>query len=151
MKKPFRIGAGVFAVLLLGLLWYFSSQTGEESGKLSTAIARFIIRFLGLEESRITLSKVGHIVRKTAHFGLFALIGLSFGFALAPADKPARAYWALPIVILYAVADELHQHFVAGRAAMWQDSLLDSCGAFTGITIVFVLLKVCRHTERKAD
>ena len=145
--KRFRIVCGAIALALLIAMWFFSSQTGEESGRLSNAIARFLMRLIHMEESKSNLARVGHIVRKAAHFNLFALLGAALGFAFAPPSKPARAFWAMPLALLSATADEFHQTFVAARAGMWQDSLLDSCGALTGVTAAFVILLLAKRRQ----
>lgn len=41
---------------------------------------------------------------------------------------------------LYALSDEIHQHFVPGRAFQWSDLLLDLTGILIG-TLVFFLVK----------
>ena len=148
MKKTYRICAGLFALLLLGLTWGFSAQTGAESGALSAKIAKALMRFLGIEQTADRLDRAVYIVRKAAHFNLFALIGLSLGLAFAIPNKPTCVFWALPIAIFCASADEVHQHFVAGRAAMWQDVLLDSCGALTGVSAVFLFMKLRKRRKR---
>ena len=85
-----RIASGIVAVCLLGAMWLFSSQTGQESGHLSNAIAHFFLRLFGIEDNAKNLNMVDHIVRKTAHFSLFCLLGLSLGFAFAVPEKPVR-------------------------------------------------------------
>ena len=131
-------------------MWFFSSQNGEESGKLSGSIARFILRLIRIEESSNNLARAGHIVRKAAHFSLFALLGLSLGFAITPFNKPIHAFWGLSIAIISAILDEYHQTFVANRAGMWQDSLLDTCGAITGAAAAFVILLLI-NKHRKTE
>ena len=148
--KWFRIGAGIAAVCLLGAMWLFSSQNGQESGRLSNAVAHFFMRLFGIEDNAKNLNMVDHIVRKTAHFSLFCLLGLSLSFALSVPEKPVRAFWAFPIALLSAVADEYHQSFVTSRSAIWQDSLLDGCGALTGTVIAFLVLLLIRKRALSA-
>ncbi len=147
-EKTFRLCCGILAFALLASIWFFSSQTGEESGRLSDEITRFLMQLLGMEESRERFAKMSHIVRKAAHFNLFALLGLSLSFAFAPSRKPWRAFWAFPVAVLSAAADELHQTYVFARAGMWQDSLLDSCGALAGMTAAFLILLLTGRRRR---
>ena len=148
--KGFRICCFVIAVALLGAMWFFSSQDAGESAKLSGGVTRFLMRLFGIDDNPANMLKMEHIVRKTAHFCLFALLGLSLGFAIAPPKRPVYVFWALPVAVVSAIADELHQTHVMGRGGMWQDSLLDSCGALTGILAAFVLLRViARRMARK--
>ena len=146
--RTFRICCGIVGIGLLAAMWLFSSQTGEESGKLSNSIAHFFMRLFSIEDNPKNLNMVDHIVRKTAHFSLFCLLGLSLGFAFAVPEKPVRAFWAFPVALLSAIADEYHQSFVASRSAIWQDSLLDGCGALTGTVIAFLILLIVRKRVR---
>ncbi len=132
----------MIAAALLAAMWFFSSQNAGESAKLSGSVTRFLMRLFGVEDNSANLLRAEHIVRKTAHFCLFAFLGLSLGFALAPPQRPGYAFCALPVAIASAVADEVHQTHVTGRGGMWQDALLDSCGALTGILAAFAILRL---------
>jgi VanZ family protein len=52
--------------------------------------------------------------------------------------------------ILYAVADELHQLFVPGRAASPVDVLIDTGGALLGILLFALLRFLIRKKRSKA-
>ena len=148
--KVFRICCFVVAIALLGAMWFFSSQNAAESAELSGSVTRFIMRLFGIEDNSTNLLRIQHVVRKTAHFCLFALLGLSLGFAIAPPQRPVNAFWALPVAGASAIADEVHQTHVTGRGGMWQDALLDSCGALVGILAAFIILRrIARCLERK--
>lgn len=110
-------------------IFCFSAQTGEQSGGISDRIAAFLCTGLGLP-----LDVMGHFVRKTAHFMIYFLLGLSLGGALGTWPWGAGRRLALGTVLcaLYAASDELHQSFVAGRGPSPADVLLDSCGAAVG-------------------
>ena len=140
----FRICCGIAGLVLIGAMWFFSSQTGEESGQLSGQIARFVLHLMHVELSSANLTKAGFIIRKAAHFFLFFLIGLTFGFAFATPDKPLHSCLAVIVAAISAVTDEVHQTYVAQRAGMWQDSLLDMCGAVTGILLAYLILRLVR-------
>ena len=148
--KVFRICCFAVAIALLGTMWFFSSQNAAESAELSGSVTRFIMRLFGIEDNSTNLLRMQHVVRKTAHFCLFALLGLSLGFAIAPPQRPVNAFWALPVAGVSAIADEVHQTHVTGRGGMWQDALLDSCGALVGILATFVILRIiARRSARK--
>jgi VanZ family protein len=60
-----------------------------------------------------------------------------------PVKKDARpwswreAWLSVAAAALYAVTDELHQHFVASRHASVWDALLDTAGAVTGMLLLW--------------
>ena len=44
------------------------------------------------------------------------------------------------ICVLYAITDEYHQTFVAGRSGELRDVVIDSLGALLGILIYYVIM-----------
>lgn len=56
----------------------------------------------------------------------------------------------IPLLIgfLYAVSDEVHQHFVPGRAMQARDVLIDSAGILLGIWIVYGVTRIKIRNNR---
>ena len=72
------------------------------------------------------------IVKKGAHVLGYVLLALSLWYAQGFDRR--RAWLALVLAILYAISDEFHQSFVAGRHPSWVDALvIDGCGAAFGL------------------
>jgi hypothetical protein len=69
------------------------------------------------------------VLRKAAHLTEYAVLGGLL--ARAVADSPA-----LVLGIAYAVTDEVHQTYVAGRAGSLRDVAIDSVGVLAGIVAV---------------
>jgi VanZ family protein len=67
------------------------------------------------------------ILRKIAHLSEYAILG---ALLLRAIQRPAVAILAGG---LYAVTDEVHQHFVRGRHAAWYDVLIDTLGVAIGV------------------
>lgn len=71
------------------------------------------------------------LIRKTAHFTEFFILGLLAYWAARRGRSPRwRWQWARQAVLLgaaYALADETHQMFVPNRTGSYLDSLID-CG-----------------------
>lgn len=57
--------------------------------------------------------------------------------------------FSLPLSVLYACSDELHQHFVPGRSGEIRDVLVDSAGVLIGILILAVLSR--RRSRRGGE
>ncbi len=74
------------------------------------------------------------VLRKLAHITEYAVLG-----ALLARAVPDTAAFA--IGVLYAVTDEIHQSFVAGREGAPLDVAIDAVGVLAGI----VLLAVARR------
>jgi VanZ family protein len=67
------------------------------------------------------------VLRKLAHLTEYAMLGALLQRALA---SPPLAILAGG---LYAVSDEIHQHFVRGRHAAWYDVAIDIVGVTIGV------------------
>jgi VanZ family protein len=74
------------------------------------------------------------LVRKSGHMAVFGMLALLLWRALAVTTAWRRPWaWALLFAILYAISDELHQGFVAGRHPSPVDVGIDSTGALIAI------------------
>ncbi len=67
------------------------------------------------------------LLRKAAHVVEYAILGALLARAL-----PSYA-WAIAVGSLYAVTDEVHQVFVAGRTGSPVDWALDTVGVAVGV------------------
>ena len=114
----------------MGVIFYFSSQTGGESAGVSNLVAEAISRALPGVDTDI----LGFFVRKGAHATEFAILGALLAWALR-----GRSLWAFLIGVTYAVTDEVHQLFVPGRAGQVTDVLIDSAGVLIGVGILAYL------------
>lgn len=70
------------------------------------------------------------LLRKSAHFGVYAVLALTYVRALGGWQ---RRRWAWLLAVLYAVSDEFHQSFTPNRYPSALDVLIDSAGALAGI------------------
>lgn len=147
LQRPWiRAVLWVSAAAAAAIIFAFSAQAGDVSTVASRAIVDFIIRLVEgapagpMETPPGVVAFVSKLVRKAAHFAEFALLGFCLRLLVASygLKRPTRLCWL--IGSLYAVTDELHQLFVADRACMWQDVLLDSAGVLAGITCAYALL-----------
>ena len=138
-------------VAVAAMIFWFSAQTGDESGRASGAVVEFILSIIvpgyrGLSPTNRAqlMERAGLIVRKLAHFTEFALLGglLAADWALGRTDGRAlpalTPAWA--VATLYACTDELHQMFVAGRGPSPMDVGIDSLGALAGAAAAMVML-----------
>ena len=139
----------VLVVLIAGSIFYFSAQPALDSSKTSGVIVDFIIEHfypdydqLSVTDQEALQTEVQNIVRKSAHFLIYAALGFSLGLLINSFERTISVWWAQLVGSLYAVSDEIHQIFVEGRAGMWQDVLLDSAGVLAGILIVCLIHKL---------
>jgi len=69
------------------------------------------------------------VLRKLAHLSEYAVLGALLQRALS------RPGFAILIGGIYAVSDEVHQHFVRGRHAAWYDVVIDTIGVTIGVVV----------------
>lgn len=82
------------------------------------------------------------LIRKTAHFTEFFILGLLVFWAIRR-GRPLRWYWqwsAQAVVFsgLWALVDEFHQSFVLSRTASLWDSAIDTLGAIASQVVVYL-------------
>jgi VanZ family protein len=69
------------------------------------------------------------VLRKAAHLTEYAILGALLARALG---RPAVAS---ALAVAYAATDELHQHFVPGRAGTVADVAVDAVGVVVGVVL----------------
>lgn len=136
----------VCAIAVAIAIFSFSAQDGPESSAVSNAVAEIIIDVIDpdyealADTDRVSIfAFVKKLVRKGAHFCEFAALGFFIRMLTGSYGLRHPTRWAWLAGALYACTDELHQLFVASRACMWQDVLLDSCGVLAGVTVAYAV------------
>ena len=89
-----------------------------------------------------SFSVTDHMVRKTAHFLEYAILGAETALrnkwkSAVFAGSPAKYSGTLFFWIGVPVIDELIQYFTPGRACMIQDVFLDICGFAAGCGVLY--------------
>lgn len=145
MNKRWKlVFLGFTALLLILLIFNFSSQDGPSSDSISKSIASFV-KYIHdyFFEKEISLSYLNHIIRKLAHFSIFGFLGLvlSIIFTTIGFEKSKVFALALSISTTYALFDEFHQLFVPDRGAEFKDVLIDFSGALIAIIIYLNIKK----------
>ncbi|MCD7783977.1 MAG: VanZ family protein [Oscillospiraceae bacterium] len=150
-KLPMIISATIVLITLVAL-FVFSGQDGDESSKTSGVIVDFVIKLFSLPDDAETLNTVTLVVRKLAHFTIFAILGASL-YAFTSSLLLLRPYISTLIVGLCAAAlNELQQLSSAGRTASIRDVAIDFGGVIVGSFIVWGIVKsVQKHWEIKKD
>jgi len=89
------------------------------------------------------------IVRKAGHMGVFGILALLAWWALARTATWRWPWaWALGVSVLYAMTDEFHQGFVAGRHPSVVDVSIDGTGAVIAVVVVSLIRQVSKDTVR---
>ena len=156
----------IFLILVLInciTIFYFSNQVAYVSSGSSGRVVAFLARTIPslknmnhIERERICSEILQPIVRKTAHFSLYTLLGffiMNFVYTFnGTRYQKGLTTWFLGT--LYAISDEIHQLFVEGRSGEFRDVCIDSLGIVTGVfltlLILFILSKIFKKkTDKK--
>lgn len=125
----------IIAILVIILEIHFTGESASVSKETSKGVLRSIYDFLHIEYTDATLRAYNHIVRKCAHFAVF----FAFGFSVTAALNCQRRFPRVPLALvsgaLLAIADEVRQYFVPGRATEIRDMLIDFSGVCVGVVV----------------
>jgi VanZ family protein len=47
-------------------------------------------------------------------------------------------FWSFAFTVMYAISDEYHQSFIAGRTGTYRDVIIDSVGGLVAIWLIYL-------------
>ncbi len=160
MKKIIYI---LLLIISMGTMYYFSSQEGAISKNQSNAVVQLVDeirekvtlkdeRLIKINEAvmgELKKYKKSVVVRKAAHFFMYALIG---GIAMVTIYLFSKhiflsACLSFTFAVLFAVFDERSQMAVAGRSGNLTDVFIDASGALLAISILSILFTVTKGVK----
>lgn len=137
--------------LVMAVIFSFSSKSGVQSKAQSVSLASQILKFFNIDE--VAFEEFVGLLRRMAHFALFALLGAAVCYALMAHElKASKVFlYGLAICLLYAISDEVHQAFVPERAPQLTDVFVDFAGSLCGSGFVMLIYKITniRRNRRK--
>ncbi len=145
----YRISHRIFlilTILMMVVIFLFSSQNGEKSGALSDKVVAFILSlfkrgFSSFDENakRDLINEYSFLVRKFSHFSEYTLLGFFFSSYLKTGERRRVFVPSLLFGGLYSITDEVHQFFLEGRNMSLFDVAVDTSGVLFG-TLVSMLV-----------
>ena len=158
-KNIIRAFLILLILLNVWMIFSFSAESAELSGKTSQKVTAIVAQIViknfeektPLEQEAI-ISSLHPYIRTVAHMTEFGLLGawimlLLLTYRIRPIYSASASVSA---TLLTAIADEAFQHFSSqGRAAELKDVLLDTCGALIACTILFSVIAIFSHHQKK--
>lgn len=146
LLKPFSF---LPAIVMLYLIFSFSSQTGDVSSQLSYKVSYQIVT-IGSEIMNKDISengvdyyidKIHGPVRKLAHMTEYFCLAVAIAFPFYVYGLRGFSLLIVAGVICFccACADEYYQSMVSGRTPAKRDVAVDCIGAFFGIMLVRIV------------
>lgn len=134
---------------------------------LSQEESNFLVPFV-MKLFQISADSASFLIRKTAHFTEYAILGASLSVTVnslwkvksvdqntAFSDRPGTAVLlktgliAFGIGAAYAVTDEIHQRFVEGRSCEVRDMMIDFGGVLLGVLIISLIKRLRMGSKNK--
>ncbi len=150
-KAAVSILAALILIVLYVIIFSFSGQDSEESGKVSSYVSIKCVEILNVWTGRQWtggfLTEAADFfenpIRKTAHFAEYACMGvLVYSIWRQWLERGGRLYFITMLwTIVSAAADEIHQLFIPGRCGCFTDVCLDTVGAVSGMLFCILLEK----------
>lgn len=139
MRK--RIWTIVYIAFII-FIFSNSMQVATESARRSAGVLHYLQEFVG--KGWLT----NHIVRKTAHFSEFTVLGILGASCMRCYTK----HYRMPTLftgLLTALTDETIQLFVEGRSGQVSDVWLDFAGCCFGVVVMMVIESWRRRACKK--
>lgn len=139
-------------ILWMMLIFALSHQPASDSGEISSGITKFVIEAVGqiMPMAEADFDLFEHIVRKNAHFFIYLVFGILVvrAFTKSGVNSSKAIGSAIVICVLYAMSDEFHQLFIAGRSGEIHDVLIDGWGAVAGIVLYWLTGKMLKRNKQ---
>ena len=154
---------GIITLLWMGVIFYMSNDSGEDSGNKSGDIINFIvskydqitnasIEKINYHNSIEFKEKANYIFRKVCHFSeyfVLSILLINWFISLSKYTMLSSSIWTIIISIVYALLDEYHQTFISGRSGNIIDSMIDTSGAITGTILVIIIYYIINKNNMK--
>ena len=141
----------IISVILMIIIFMFSAQNSEQSSASSNGFISIIISLFDSSFNELDIVKQQEIiqlysfsVRKLAHFSIYLLLGFNlngFSYYFDKFKRSVKRVFPILLGLIYAITDEVHQHFVPGRAMQIADVLIDFSGILAGTLLFFIINK----------
>jgi len=152
----------IVLLLLLSILFISSGQTYEQQSIIPTLqkwfpnkpfeslLMKLEFPYWGI---KVSIEERGYyyflefLIRKSAHFFIFAFVALAV-YAVLPKLR-FRLQIAACITLCLAFLDEFHQYLTGGRTPSLQDVFLDMLGAVTALLILYIFKFIKNNKKRR--
>lgn len=150
-----RAVCGILLLFTCCMIFWFSSQSGDESAAVSGGFSETVCEVIVPDFSEFNESKREEyventqiFVRKGAHFSEYMLLSF-FAYGFFSTFKRTGRFWAAALTAVvfcfaYALTDEFHQYFISGRNSALTDVFIDTGGAIAAVLTAFAAHRLKR-------
>ena len=134
--------AGTAAAAVAGAIFWMSSQSATAIG------ATGLTGMLGTHTDEIAHAVEYCLLGGLVFGGLLVWHQRSTGMTESPLRLVLLGVAAVALVVVFALSDEFHQSFVAGRTTDVQDLIIDAFGSLVGVALYASARTMRRQTVR---
>ena len=154
----FRVIFALMTLAVMAYIFMLSAENAKQSSQTSAGVIEKIVdtfvssyKEMPVEEKKSLVSSLQDVVRKAAHFAVYAVLGF---YASCFISTFNGRFWLKLIICqsfssLYALSDEYHQTFSEGRSFQISDIVYDSVGAFCGIIFVLLVVLIFKKAKKR--
>ncbi len=147
----------LLTIAIMVTIFCLSAQNADKSSNTSEVFTKFFVNiFYGNynnfspEKQHEIWGKTSFIVRKLAHFSIYAALGFCASFTIGKRRLfSMKSLFVVLFCFIYAFSDEFHQSFSIGRSCEFRDMMIDTSGALTGMLISLGLMAIITHSALK--
>ncbi len=147
----------LLTIAIMVTIFCLSAQNADKSSNTSEVFTKFFVNiFYGNynnfspEKQHEIWGKTSFIVRKLAHFSIYAALGFCASFTIGKRRLfSMKSLFVVLFGFIYAFSDEFHQSFSIGRSCEFRDMMIDTSGALTGMLISLGLMAIITHSALK--
>lgn len=146
----------IILIVLAAATAIFIFSNSLQSGEMSMAESASVIEWLRPiidPAGRLSTEKLQFIVRKTAHFAEYFLLGLELSVITLTISKKIFTPWLfmpLFLILFTAVIDEFIQSFT-GRTSLLSDVLLDFFGGVCALFFFICIYALISAVKKKKN
>ncbi len=146
-------------------------STDFASSAHTSGLLYAVLLHLVPQVTRQIVQELNAVLRKSGHFVGYGILGVLVFYALRNTNRDRlkqlmmrrwgfylrdfwRSEWAalsVLVAIIAASLDEIHQSFIPSRTGVWQDVVLDTCGAVLLQVVIYVVSVRHLNRRRSAD
>lgn len=141
MDKKIKISIKILLVIIcMATIFLLSNDNADKSTKKSDKLITFCYEKITKKKVDANIiDKYVHPVRKSAHFIIYLILGLTVISLLYEFNISTKniIIFSILFCFIYACSDEIHQLFITGRSGEIKDVFIDTIGSTIGIFIYY--------------
>lgn len=144
-KKVFEYIPWILVGCMIIFIFMNSLTPAVDSKQLSSTVTSTVQNLLQSLNVSVEFEFLHHLIRKTAHFSEYALLGGLIAIAIQRKPLIKSNIINFCIFLIVPIIDETIQLFTPGRSCEIGDMLIDGSGMIVGFLLIWFIYKKLSH------